>query len=197
MLTFYQERIANEGFLRTATERRSILEMARAIGYELNPGVAASTYLVFKVDESASTPDTATIPAGTQVQSIPAAQGELPQTFETTEEFAARVAWNALWPRTTEPDTIEVDKTGLYLQGVSTQLQPGDAIVIVGATRNKTPQVTDGLCVFCKRSSPISPGIIPSDLGSRLRRHSQTRRRRSTLSGSAPRCSVTMPQIGG
>ena len=163
MLTFYQERIANEGFLRTATERRSILELARAIGYELNPGVAASTYLVFKVDESASTPDTATIPAGTQVQSIPAAQGELPQTFETTEEFEARVAWNALWPRTTEPDTIVIDKTGLYLQGVSTQLQPGDAIVIVGAAREqKTPQVTDGPCVFCKRSSPISPGIIPT-----------------------------------
>ena len=42
VLTFYQERIANEGFLRTATERRSVLELARAIGYELKPGVAAS-----------------------------------------------------------------------------------------------------------------------------------------------------------
>ncbi len=41
VLTFYQERIANEGFLRTATERRSVLELARAIGYELSPGVAA------------------------------------------------------------------------------------------------------------------------------------------------------------
>src|SRR5688572_14929941 len=34
VLTFYKERIANEGFLRTATERRSVLELARAIGYE-------------------------------------------------------------------------------------------------------------------------------------------------------------------
>ena len=41
VLTFYQERIANEGYLRTATEHRSVLELARAIGYELNPGVAA------------------------------------------------------------------------------------------------------------------------------------------------------------
>ena len=38
VLTFYQERFANEGYLRTATERRSILELARAIGYELDPG---------------------------------------------------------------------------------------------------------------------------------------------------------------
>src|SRR5215510_14095331 len=29
VLTFYQERIANEGYLRTATERRSILELAK------------------------------------------------------------------------------------------------------------------------------------------------------------------------
>ena len=41
VLTFYQERIANEGYLRTATERMSVLELARAIGYELKPGVAA------------------------------------------------------------------------------------------------------------------------------------------------------------
>src|SRR5918994_3151860 len=45
VLTFYQERIATEGFLRTATERISILELARTIGYELGPGVAASTFL--------------------------------------------------------------------------------------------------------------------------------------------------------
>src|SRR6266704_3457639 len=45
VLTFYQERIANEGYLRTATERRSVLELARAIAYELGPGVAAAAYL--------------------------------------------------------------------------------------------------------------------------------------------------------
>ncbi len=42
VLTFYQERITNEGYLRTATERRSILELARLVGYALRPGVAAS-----------------------------------------------------------------------------------------------------------------------------------------------------------
>src|SRR5215204_5774408 len=42
VLTFYQERIANESYLRTATERASLLELARLIGYEPRPGVAAS-----------------------------------------------------------------------------------------------------------------------------------------------------------
>src|SRR5687768_7905181 len=45
VLTFYQERIANEAYLRTATERLSLVHLARLIGYEPRPGVAASTYL--------------------------------------------------------------------------------------------------------------------------------------------------------
>ena len=42
VLLGHQNAYANEGYLRTATERRSILELARSIGYELYPGVAAS-----------------------------------------------------------------------------------------------------------------------------------------------------------
>jgi hypothetical protein len=71
VLTFYQERIANEGYLRTSTERRSVLELARAIGYELNPGVAASTYLTFSVEDTPTSPRVATIPQGTQIMSVP------------------------------------------------------------------------------------------------------------------------------
>src|SRR6201999_4320812 len=65
VLSFYQERIANEGYLRTATERRSVLELARAIGYELNPGVAASTHLVWEVDPSTQS---VVVAPGTKVQ---------------------------------------------------------------------------------------------------------------------------------
>src|SRR5207247_7603261 len=35
VLTFYQERIANEAFLRTATERLSVLELTKLIDYQL------------------------------------------------------------------------------------------------------------------------------------------------------------------
>jgi len=54
VLTFYQERIANEGYLRTATERRSILELARLIDYKLRPGVAATVYLAYTLAEDLS-----------------------------------------------------------------------------------------------------------------------------------------------
>ncbi|HEY8201382.1 MAG TPA: hypothetical protein VII47_08510, partial [Actinomycetota bacterium] len=45
VLTFYRQLIANEGYLRTATERRSVLELARLVGYSLRPGVASTVYL--------------------------------------------------------------------------------------------------------------------------------------------------------
>jgi hypothetical protein len=76
VLTFYQERIANEFYLRTATERGSLLELARLIGYEPRPGVAASTYLAFKLEEAPGSPRTATVEAGTKVQSLPDRTGD-------------------------------------------------------------------------------------------------------------------------
>ena len=82
ILTFYSERIANESFLRTATERRSVVELARAIGYELNPGVAASALLAFTIEEAKGAPGYGAIARGTTVQSLPG-PGEKAQTFET------------------------------------------------------------------------------------------------------------------
>lgn len=127
VLSFYQERIANEGYLRTATERRSILELARAIGYELNPGVAASAYLAFTVEDADGAPGIATVPRGTRIQSIPA-QGQLPQPFETSEEIVARAEWNALRPRLARPQELAIvaptngGGNRLMLLGVSTEL---------------------------------------------------------------------------
>ncbi|MGH2354062.1 MAG: putative baseplate assembly protein, partial [Chloroflexota bacterium] len=138
VLTFYQERIANEGYLRTATERRSVLELARAIGYELNPGVAAGAFLAFTVESAAGAPGQATVEAGIKVQSIPG-QNERPQTFETVEPIEARAAWNRLTPRQTEPQAFERGARDLYLEGVTTQLQPADAILLVGEEREKEP----------------------------------------------------------
>jgi hypothetical protein len=119
VLTFYQERIANEGFLRTATERRSIFELARLIGYKLNPGVAASIYLAFSVDTAQGAPAKAVVAAGTRVQSVPG-QNELPQTFQTTEEILARVEWNELRPRLLRPQELAIASDKLYLMGLST-----------------------------------------------------------------------------
>ena len=142
VLSFYQERIANENFLRTATERRSILELARLIGYELAPGVAASTWLAFNLQEVPGMPalaaDPVTIPVGVKVQSVPG-QDELPQTFETVEPVEARVEWNAIPARTTLAWRPKFGDKSLWLAGVSTGVQAGDAILIVGQHRLDNP----------------------------------------------------------
>lgn len=145
VLTFYQERIANEGYLRTATERRSLLEMARLVGYEPRPGVAASVFLAYTVD--ANFPEETVIPAGSRAQSIPGPD-ELPQSFETSDELTARAQWNNLKPRqtraqtrssiinesVTEPNSDVQDTNAgrprVYLRGINTNIKQNDAILI-------------------------------------------------------------------
>ena len=133
VLTFYQERLVNESFLRTASERRSVLELARLIGYELHPGVAASTVLAFTLEDAASA---TTIDIGTRVQSIPG-PGEKPQTFETVEKIDARVEWNALKPRMSRVNVPKFGARSVYLKGIATNLKPGDALLLVGKEREQ------------------------------------------------------------
>ena len=130
VLSFYQERIANEGYLLTATERRSVLELARAIGYELKPGVAASTYLAFMVEDTPDGVREVIVPQEAQVMSVPN-EGESPQIFETSEEIVARVDWNRLTPRQGRNHRITNNTQQLYLEGIATQLQPGDSILLL------------------------------------------------------------------
>jgi len=154
VLTFYQERIANEGFLGTATERRSVLELARAIGYELGPGVSATTYIAFTVEEpppvpragpgvptlqtlqgnpGSMAPKSALVPAGTKVQSVPG-PGEKPQTFETSAELTARPEWNVLRPRLTQPQPLDPTASTAWVEGIVTDLKAGGRLLFLSGT---------------------------------------------------------------
>ena len=94
VLTFYQERIANEAFLRTAVQRDSLLRLAALIDYKLAPGVAATAYLAFIVDKT-----NPAIPASLRVQSKPA-PGQSPATFETSAALNTSLNANQfrVWP---------------------------------------------------------------------------------------------------
>ena len=124
VLTFYQERIANEGYLGTATERRSVLELARLVGYRLRPGVAAGVYLAFTLEEDYQLE----IPQGTPAQSVPGPD-ELPQVFETAEALEAQSRWNAIGARRTRPTyllpgPLETERT-FYVEGTLSGLAIG------------------------------------------------------------------------
>ena len=133
-LTFYQERIANEGYLRTATERRSVLELVRLIAYALRPGVAASVFFALTLEKDHSVKLKRN---ELRAQSVPG-PGESPQTFENSEELEARAEWNTLNPRMTRPQreaTIgnkvnKVSRPRVYLKGISTNLKANDPLLV-------------------------------------------------------------------
>jgi hypothetical protein len=56
ILTFYQERYANEAFLRTATWRNSIAALVRLLGYRLAPGVGGHATFAFEVKKQLDLP---------------------------------------------------------------------------------------------------------------------------------------------
>ena len=139
ILTFYQERLANESYLGTATQSRSLTELSRLIGYQPSPGVSSSVYVAFTLKAAPGQPPdptapAITIPAGTQVQSVPA-QGQTPQVFETFADIPAKPEWNALAVQTAAPWQPGAGSTSMYLQGTSTQLNPGDSLLILGVAR--------------------------------------------------------------
>jgi hypothetical protein len=143
VLSFYQERIANEGYLRTATERRSVLEQARLVGYRPQPGVASSVYLAYTIDQSAAP---VIIPKGARVNSVPG-PGEQMQAFETSEALEARADWNQLRVRMTQPQTGgSVLDHGLFLKGTATGLKVDDALLVdLGVGRGLEPFRVDGV----------------------------------------------------
>jgi len=142
VLTFYQERIANEGYLATALEQHSIRELARAIGYELGPGVAAETRLVFELETAPGAPESATLPVGTKVQSVPG-QNENPQTFETVEEIEARREWNTLRGELLEPTRPAAGAVELYVKGSDTGIWSGDLLAFAGKEWTADPAIAD------------------------------------------------------
>jgi hypothetical protein len=132
VLTFYQERLANEGYLRTATERRSVLELARLVGYALRPGVAATVFLAYTLEDSQLLP--VEIPAGARSQSIPGPD-EQPQSFETSDPIVAQADWNNLEVRRHRPQDIRLDNVMLldhiYVAGITANLKKGDQLLFM------------------------------------------------------------------
>jgi hypothetical protein len=135
-LTFYGERNANEAYLRTATERRSLRAHARLIGYELAPAKAATVHMAFVAEDKNAPEDPIEYDAGLQVRSIPR-DGELPQLFETIEPLVAHHRWNALKPRLFEDQLLSADTTTLRLAASAAALKPGDPVMFL---RGDVPQ---------------------------------------------------------
>lgn len=135
VLTFYQERIANEGFLGTAVEDLSIRELVRLLDYRPGPGVAGSVHLAFTAVDAPELPDRVAVPSGTRVLSLPLDEQQ-PQTFETSRELIAFPELNSLRPvvpTIARGRALEGSATGMRLRGAPPGLAPGSGLVILAA----------------------------------------------------------------
>ncbi|MFF7650923.1 putative baseplate assembly protein [Streptomyces sp. NPDC007983] len=138
LLTFHSERIADEGYLRTADDDRSLALLGRLVGHEPRPGVAADTHLAYTVDRDPRAEDVlVTIPRGAISHSVPAASDEESHTFETDEDLTAHWSWNELAVRRRRPALLTPDdlkqRSELLVAGTSTGLATGDQLLFVFA----------------------------------------------------------------
>jgi len=132
ILTFYQERYAQEAFLGTAVERDSLERMAAMLAYVPSPGMAAATHLAFTLDDDASLE----IPERLRVQSVPG-PGQKPQKFETVETLEADARLNRLriYQKSTHDPWAAGSTHGTLApndaEEVAAPLVPGSRLVLV------------------------------------------------------------------
>jgi uncharacterized phage protein gp47/JayE len=122
ILSYYQDRVANEAYLATARQRRSVGELLRLIGYQMDPGLAATTYIHFDVTADVVV-DGANLPYRLKTAGRP---GEADVVFEITTSFALQLRNNAI--ELSALAAIPAGSTALTLKRSRHALAEGHAI---------------------------------------------------------------------
>ncbi|MER7106980.1 putative baseplate assembly protein [Streptomyces sp. NPDC000229] len=178
LLTFHSERIADEGYLRTANEHRSLVLLGRLVGHRPRPGVAAGTHLAYTLDRDPRDRDTEVlIPRGARSNSVPASVTEESQTFETSEDLTARWAWNELAVRRRRPGLLTADdlrkRSEIHVSGTGTPLRTGERLLFVFAdaqrlllpvARVRIDRDDDVTVIGLPRSAPPSLSALVAEL---------------------------------
>ncbi len=92
ILSYYQDRVANEAYLPTATQRRSVAELLRLIDYQIDPGLAARVLLHLDASSDVQVGVNA-LPYRVRATGIP---GEPDRTYEITLPFSLSTRNNAI-----------------------------------------------------------------------------------------------------
>jgi len=141
VLTFYQERIANEAYLGTATQRDSMMRLAELIDNHPSPGAGASAMVTFSMAKG----KTATVPANFRVGSK-ASAGKAAAVFETSGAVTAVSDHNAMPVATVLPQDqfghISSTVRTVVLQGTNNRLSVGDYVLLVTNENNSGESAT-------------------------------------------------------
>jgi len=93
ILSYYQDRISSEGYLHTATQRSSVIDICEPLGYRLSEPTPSRVGLVFEVVPSTTT--ALTIPVGFQVSTV-SSEREEPIIFEIDNQLVIPAGNNGL-----------------------------------------------------------------------------------------------------
>ncbi|MFJ5972398.1 putative baseplate assembly protein [Streptomyces sp. NPDC093060] len=136
LLTFHSERIADEAYIRTANEHRSLVLLGRLVGHRPRPGVAASAHLAYTLERDPRAEALPVlVPRGARSHSVPASADEQSLTFETARDLTARWDWNELKVRRRRPSLVTPEdldrRSELFVEGTANSLQTGDQLLFV------------------------------------------------------------------
>jgi hypothetical protein len=130
ILTFYNQRIANQDYLRTADLPESVNRLIRVLGYRPRPGIGATGTLAALLNRQ--TP--LTLQRGFQVQSKPG-PGQQPQIFELNGDTTLTPPDTIVAQPQSNPSLFATDAasglTGVLLAGTITSLKQGDELLIL------------------------------------------------------------------
>ena len=126
-LSYMQDRVANEAFLGSATQRRSVAEHLELIGYEMDEGAVAHTWLKFRVNQT----QTLSGEPGLRVSNRPLRDNEPVIVFETHGRLTLRPEHNEMPVFNWGNQKCCLPRTALSatLAGEFSHLQVGDYIL--------------------------------------------------------------------
>jgi Baseplate J-like protein len=125
ILTFYNERIANQDYLQTADLPESVRNLILILGYRPRPGIGAAATLGALM----SSAKTFTLPAGYAVQSKPG-PGEQPQIFELGASTTVQQPDTIAAIATPNPSLLGSDRASVLVQGTVTA-KTGDQLLLM------------------------------------------------------------------
>lgn len=126
ILTFYNERIAHEDYLRTAVLPESVQRLIRLLGYRPRPGIGATGTLAALM--SGNKP--LTLPQGFQIQSKPG-PGKQPQIFELGAQTLVQKPDVIAADPPDNPNLVGTDGSSVLVSGVITSIKAGAELLIV------------------------------------------------------------------